>query len=343
MVPSRRVYARPYLFELFTLANLAIITVIMMGGNVYVLTSIPTTFMSFIPTLVGYAAGGVAVRCVVAKFRGELPAYLRILRTPGWLVDAARLIFFGALMVHTYFWIKLVVPLIHPRLFDQELWDLEQRMFLGFSPNILFLDVLSHPLVLRVIDVSYARIFFVSMTVAFMFFLSAPSRRLRVAFMTGNTIMWLIGAWLYMLIPSIGPAFRFPDVWIPYSEGLQMTQHFQALLMRNYRQVLELPAGTADNVQLMFGVAAFPSMHCAFQMYVFLWMRRLWVYGEIVFGVFAVVILIGSVVTGWHYLIDGFAGIVLAAGSYLIGSRMWRLRDWRRHRESRKPVEAPAV
>ena len=47
-------------------------------------------------------------------------------------------------------------------------------------------------------------------------------------------------------------------------------------------------------------------------MLAFLWMRRMWRGGEVIFGVFVVVILIGSLVTGWHYLIDGIAGMALA-------------------------------
>jgi len=61
-------------------------------------------------------------------------------------------------------------------------------------------------------------------------------------------------------------------------------------------------------------------------------MRRLWVYGEIVFGVFLLIIMIGSVVTGWHYLIDSIAGALLALGGYLLGSRLWSIREWRRLR-----------
>ncbi|HVS31320.1 MAG TPA: phosphatase PAP2 family protein [Thermoanaerobaculia bacterium] len=332
MVASRRIAPRPYFFELFVLANLALIFILTSRANPFVLTTIPTTFRSFIPTLLGYAVAGVVLRCIVAAVRGQLKGYLRHIRTAGWLADTARLVFFGATMVHAYFWIKFVVPLMRPGLLDQELWDLDQAMMFGFSPNILFLDLFSNPVAMRVIDWSYARIFFASMTMAFIFFLSSPSRRVRVAFSTGNSIMWLIGSWLYMLIPSLGPAFRFPEVWLPFAEGLPMTQFFQAMLMANYREVLQLPLGTANDPQLMLGIGAFPSLHVAFQTYAFLWMRRLWIYGQIVFGVFAVVILIGSVVTGWHYLVDGLAGIVLAAVSYMIAARLWNLREWRRLR-----------
>jgi hypothetical protein len=330
---NRRTWWRLYSYEIITLVNLAVIA--WMTRSATVITSLPATLASFIPTLSGYALAGVAIRALVAWRRGELRAFLRIIRSAGWLTDTVRLVLFGSLMVHTYFWIKLVVPLLHPRLYDQELWNIDQWMLLDHSPNILFLNVFSKGVVLQVIDWAYARIFFVSMSVAFIFFLSSPSRRLRAAFSLGNTLLWLTGAWLYMLIPSLGPAFRFPEVWLPYSYGLDMTQHFQALLMKNYESVLQLPrGGSVSDVQLMLGIAAFPSLHVAFQAFAFLWMRRLWIYGEIVFGVFALVILIGSVVTGWHYLIDGVAGIVMALVCYLIAARAWRLREWLRLRKA---------
>jgi hypothetical protein len=80
-------------------------------------------------------------------------------------------------------------------------------------------------------------------------------------------------------------------------------------------------------IQIVLGIAAFPSLHVAFQTYVFLWMRRLWTSGEVLFGIFALVILLGSMITGWHYLIDGLAGIALAV--------LWWGIFWRRAEVSR--------
>src|SRR5512132_1788840 len=164
---NRRAWLRPYSYEIVTLVNLAIIA--WLAGSI-ILTSLPATFAAFIPTLGGYAFAGVVVRALIAWRRGELRAFLRIVRSVGWLTDTVRLVIFGSLMVHTYFWIKLVVPLLHPRLYDQELWNIDQRMFLGMSPNILFLNVFANGVVLQVIDWAYARIFFISMSVAFIFF-----------------------------------------------------------------------------------------------------------------------------------------------------------------------------
>ena len=47
-------------------------------------------------------------------------------------------------------------------------------------------------------------------------------------------------------------------------------------------------------------------------------------------------ILIGSVITGWHYLIDGLAGIGMALFCYDISLRLWSIRRWRRLRARQK-------
>ena len=331
---ARRPWLRPYLFEVVLIANLVLIHALASRTGLSILGLIPRSLVEFTPALIGYTLAGVIIRALVASYRGELAAYVRVIRSAGWLTDTLRLIVFGALLMHAYFWLKLLVPVLHRRLFDQGLWDLEQTLLAGFSPNILFIEMFSHPISLRAIDWSYARVFFVSLTVAFVFFLSAPSRRLRLAFTTGNTFLWLTGAWLYLLVPSLGPAYRFPDVWLPLAAGLPLTQHFQALLLKNYQAVMRLAegAGGAGEIRLVFGIAAFPSLHVAFQTYAFLWMRRVWIYGQIVFGIFMVLILIGSVVTGWHYLIDGLAGIVMAGACYWLSSRLWRVPEWLRLR-----------
>ena len=203
------------------------------------------------------------------------------------------------------------VPLLHPRLFDRQLWDFDQAMLLGHSPNILFLDVFSHPLALRFFDWTYANVFIASITVATTFFLSEKDQRIRVGFANSNTLMWIVGAWLYVLVPSLGPAYRFPQVWLPLSAMLTHTQGLQHLLMTNYQHVLRNEA-----VNVFLGIAAFPSLHVAFEFLVWLWVRRVWRAGAILFAIFTVIIFLGSVVTGWHYLIDSLAGLALAAACF---------------------------
>lgn len=329
MTASKRIYLLPYFHELFIIANLLVIHWMFRRDSYAVLTTLPSTVLVLGGTLTSQALGGIVVRTIVAAGSGHARDYLRIIRSPGWITDTVRLIFFGALMTHVYGWIKLTVPLFHARRFDQELWNLDRALFFGYSPNIFFLDVFSQRPVLAAVDWSYATIFMASLTIAFGFFLSSPSRRLRIAFTNGNTWLWIVGAWLYLLVPSLGPAYGFPSVWFAYSESLHGTQVMQALLMRNYQNVLRIRS-TGGDVSVLFGIAAFPSLHVGFQTYVLLWMRKLWTYGEIVFGIFVLVIFLGSMITGWHYLIDGLAGIALAALAYAVSSRLFRTNEWLR-------------
>jgi hypothetical protein len=329
LTAAKRIYLLPYAFELFVIANLAVIHLMFRRDSNAVLTTLPSTLLAFGTALLLQGAGGVVVRLIIAAGRGDARAYLRIIRSPGWLTDTFRLILFGSLMTHVYGWIKLTVPLFHARRFDQELWNLDRTLFFGYSPNVLFLDIFSSKPVLHAVDWSYAMIFVCSMSIAFGYILSAPSRRLRTAFMTGNVVLWIAGAWLYLLVPSLGPAFGFPEIWFAYSESLGRTQSLQAMLLRNYQNVLQVRTTGAD-VNVLYGIGAFPSLHVGFQTYVFLWMRRLWTYGEIVFGVFLFAIFLGSMITGWHYLVDGLAGILLAALAYRFAASAFRIRSWRR-------------
>jgi hypothetical protein len=281
--------------------------------------------LSLTLTLLIYTAIGIAARVIIDLVRRRRD-YRRRIRRRAWIVETLRLNLAGGLTFYVYGWIKLAMPVVHPVLFDQELWNLDTMLFLGMAPTVFFLDVLGNDLFLRGIDWTYSYIFYASTIIATSYFFSHPSRRIRLAFANGNGLMWLAGAWLYMLVPSLGPAYRFPDVWLTYDHVLSRTQFLQAMLMRNYQNVLRAARGLSHgDMHLMFGIAAFPSLHVAFQTYVFLWMRRLWTSGEVLFGIFAAAIFLGSMITGWHYLIDGLAGLALGLVCWWVSWRQARM------------------
>jgi hypothetical protein len=307
---------RPYFIELFVLANLAVVAL-------YAHQSLPLIRPLKIVgglalSLALQALAGIGIRCVVALVRKDRE-YFRTIRTAEWLADTVRLIVAAALGMFTYGWIKLTVPIYHPTLFDQTLWDLDQLLGFGVAPTVFLLDLFGIPTFLRTIDWLYANVFFASTIIASAYFFSDPRRKIRVGFANGYAVLWITGAWLYLAVPSLGPAYAFKDTWMVHGESLRITQYFQALLMRNYQNVLRTASGQSAPVSIVLGIGAFPSLHVAFQTYVFLWMRRLWTSGEVLFGIFAVAIFLGSMITGWHYLVDGIAGLVMAYVCYRIG------------------------
>ncbi|HYC93480.1 MAG TPA: phosphatase PAP2 family protein [Thermoanaerobaculia bacterium] len=319
---------RPYFFEIFVLANLAVLLLLVQRGEMPLLAFPQRVISQLVMTIAGEAALGVLIRSLVAAVRRE-HGYFRILRSRRWLLDSVRIVIGAALVIYIYGWIKLVVPIVHPTLYDQALWDLDQLLFFGIAPTILVLDLFGQPVVLRAVDWSYANIFAASIVIGAAYFLSDASRRVRIGFANGYAVLWIAGAWLYMLVPSLGPAYRFPEVWMAHGDNLQLTQKFQAILMRNYQNVIRAwhgqPHGSAS---IMFGIGAFPSLHVGFQTYVFLWMRRLWTSGEVLFGIFVATIFLGSMITGWHYFVDGVAGFLLALACYKLFARRAKLRRW---------------
>ena len=319
---------RLFFVELFAVANLIVIALLTRGSRLEAPSIV--WFFSFLATFAIQALAGVGVRALVAVIRRDR-AYFRVIRKRAWIVDTLRLVVMSALVVYVYGWVKLFIPVLHPRLFDAELWELDRMLFFGMAPTVFFLDLFGNSTFLRAIDWSYAWIFIASTIVASAYFLSHPSRRLRVAFANGNGLLWIAGAWLYVLLPSLGPAYRFSDIWFAYDDALRRTQYLQSMLMRNYQDVLRAARGEPHGpISIVFGIAGFPSLHVAFQFFVFLWMRRLWTSGEVLFGIFAAAIFLGSMITGWHYLVDSLAGVLLALACYAIFWRRARMSRWLR-------------
>jgi membrane-associated phospholipid phosphatase len=96
----------------------------------------------------------------------------------------------------------------------------------------------------------------------------------------------------------------------------------QDTLLRNYggvRSFHSRPSGTLISPAL--GVAAMPSLHVGALTFYALWARRR---SRFLFRVFACCVFLtflGSLVSGWHYAIDGYAGALLGAFAAFVGER----------------------
>jgi hypothetical protein len=86
----------------------------------------------------------------------------------------------------------------------------------------------------------------------------------------------------------------------------------QRALFAHYGKLLESRGGFLASFSPELGVAAMPSMHVAAHWLFALWARR---YDRRLFVPLAVataLTFLGSLVTGWHYAVDGYAGLLLA-------------------------------
>lgn len=281
------------------------------------------------PVLLGLCLAGTAGRTLLALATGRGRRYLATLKNPIWWLFTVRLVVVTALVIHVYGWLKVMLQLVHPTVYDTQLWEIDRWLLFGFSPNVFFLHAFSQPKVLSIIDAGYGRLFLWTLIASLPFFFSFASDRLRLAWATGASTVWLGGAWLYALIPALGPCYVFPEIWEPFAEHLPIAIASQQALLDNYRLVAQIPKGIfSPELNVMAGIAAMPSLHVAFQAFVALWARRLNRWLGIVLWISVVLMVIGSVVTGWHYLIDAVAGLLLAWLGYRFGVSLLRLRRW---------------
>jgi hypothetical protein len=97
-----------------------------------------------------------------------------------------------------------------------------------------------------------------------------------------------------------------------------------------YEETASIIRGNYNIVIQFFGLAAFPSLHVAVFVLYSLWARhigRIWVWTGISIGL---LILVGSLLTGYHYFVDGLAGGLVSAFAYVVGRRypvIWRRRS----------------
>jgi hypothetical protein len=139
---------------------------------------------------------------------------------------------------------------------------------------------------------------------------------LRIRYLIAMWLSWVIaGNVLAVAFSSVGPCFvqrlngetSFAPLMAMLHDANDRTGAIwalsaQDLLWRSY----------VSNGGLISGISAMPSLHVVFAVLLFLATRKLHKAIAAITFVFAAIILVGSVQLGWHYLVDGLAGIVLA-------------------------------
>jgi hypothetical protein len=256
--------------------------------------------------------------------RRPVRAYLRQVATPGWLLLWVRLWLAAMVMTYSYFWLKVCVPLVNGRLWDPQLWRADLLLHLGFSPSVFAVQLLAGTPLVGLLDHWYgawvATVFY-SMS----FFAASPDPLFRRRFILSCVLLWTLGAWLYVALPALGPAYVFHQHFRELEGAMPAAEGGQLLLMANYQRML---AGRASGVLTAFnptrGIAALPSLHVGAHWLFALWARRRFR------PLFPLLVLAtaftfaGSLVTGWHYAVDGYVGVLLAWGCYRLARWMER-------------------
>jgi len=283
--------------------------------------------MTFLPPMVG----AVVLGTVYSAFRGRGKAYLKRIFSMEWIVMTVRVLILSTLVSHTYCWLKLLIPLLNSASFDARLWNIDTVMGFGLSPNVFFLHLFSYPPVLKGLDALYINVFSITLLIGNAIFTALPSTRVRMAYATGSGYLWLVGGWLYLLMPSLGPCYAYPHVWESFTTFLPRSVVLQKALLDNYNRILGIPGGTIDaGIVLVHGIAAFPSLHVASQTFIAFWVRRYSLTLGFVLMVSVGLLWLGSIVTGWHYMVDSIVGLFLGWACFAVVWKTFKIPRWKR-------------
>lgn len=328
--PTWRPRVPLYPFEIVAWSTLLIAVVFLRSQGMRMdWVTVKYTVPPLIPAMGKYfLVGALAYSLYLLTRRRHLLPYWRRLFSLPWLILTLRLWLGIILFTYTYFWLKVCVPLVNYRILDPLLWRLDSILHGGFSPSLFLVELTRGTPMMGLLDRWYG-LWLPSVSLGIAFFVASPGSRMRRRFVLSCVLIWVMGAWLYIAAPALGPIYAFPDVFQEVSAEMPAAHGGQQLLLDNYNRVLTGRTGVLKQFNPTRGIAAMPSLHVGAHWLLTLWLRR---YARPLFVPALVgtgLTLLGSVVTGWHYAVDGYVGIALGQMSY-----------WLAHRTERRPSES---
>jgi hypothetical protein len=141
------------------------------------------------------------------------------------------------------------------------------------------------------------------------------SPKVRYRFLLASTLCWIIiGSVLANMLASVGPCFLKAYTgsahFDPLMLYLQTANQGYPLMVLDVQKTL-LDWQQSGGSQLGRGISAMPSMHVSLAFLFFLMMRHVSPLAGRLFGIYFVIILIGSVHLGYHYAVDGYVSIII--------------------------------
>ncbi|MBZ9717598.1 phosphatase PAP2 family protein [Mesorhizobium sp. AD1-1] len=151
-------------------------------------------------------------------------------------------------------------------------------------------------------------------TAVFTVCIARKDTKLRHQFLMSFMTVWTLGGFfLAMGLSSAGPCFYerlgFGNDFHALMQALATADRIYPIWALNTQDMLW--GGYTGATTGSVGISAFPSLHVAMAVLFALYATRRSRLAGVVMWLFAGVIMVGSVVLGWHYAVDGYAGASL--------------------------------
>jgi len=286
---------------------------------------LPFLYISVVPVVTGiYIFSFVILYLVyvmVAVRPTRLFRYLAADAGTNWLT-AERL--FGGLLIiflmqiffSVFTSMKSLIPAINPFAWDATLAAWDRSLHGGIDPWLLMQPVFGFPVMTSAINFFYQCWLFVLYGFLVWQGFSLRDQRLRMQFFLTLVLTWvLLGNVVATVLSSAGPVYYgritgLEDLYVPLMEYLRAANETYPVWALELHDRL-WDAYALDDNQLGKGISAMPSIHVASSVLFALVAWRAHRVAGIVFTVYAVIVMIGSVHLAWHYALDGYLAALL--------------------------------
>ena len=222
--------------------------------------------------------------------------------------------------------LKTAIPALNPFAWDQVMMQLDRVLHGGFDVYQILMPIFGGSWMLAVLGGAYVIWLFLLYFMTFIASFTKHDPQARTAFLLAFVLTWgvcgnLIATWF----SSVGPVYYAPmglgDVYEPLM-----------LHLREMGEAMNVPSLFVQDMlwdgyssgQPVAGISAFPSMHVASSTLMACYGFTFHRYAGWLLSAFTATILVGSVMLGWHYAVDGYAGFVVAILAWKAG--LWLAR-----------------
>jgi len=236
------------------------------------------------------------------------------------------------LVTVSFSFLQALAPLLHAIDWDPTLADWDRWLHFGRAPWEWLQPLLGHPAVTSLFSMAYASWFFLLYGVMFWQAFSRRDRVVRMQFFLTQMLIWIVlGNVFGTLFLSGGPVYfgritGLPDPFAPLMDYLhEAARQWPNVTLSVQERLWTVYLRNGQDGVINGAVMAMPSLHVAAAFSLYLVGRAIHRVVGWAFGLFALAILISTVHLGWHYAIDGYAGIL---GTLLIWHLCGRLLRW---------------
>lgn len=212
--------------------------------------------------------------------------------------------------------LKGAIAILSPFRWDEAFAAWDRALHFGVPPHEWLWWLVESPLAVWLINIAY-NFWFVVLTGAMLFAsIARRDTRLRHQFLISLVLVWVLtGFFVAMAFSSAGPCYfeklDLGDQFRPLMDALAAANETHVIWALGTQDALW--AGYTGATAGSVGISAFPSLHVATAVLIAIFATRHSLPAGVALWLFALLIMIGSVVLGWHYAIDGYAGAILCA------------------------------